>query len=377
LYAIMSQQNICKVVVYKTPIKLVAPFTISLGRLDYAQNLVVCVHTKQGLLGFGECSPFLTINGESIETCYAVSNYLGKALLGCNALDIPHCTMRMDQVIYANSSIKSAFDIALYDIAAQASNQPLYAFLGAKNQKIIQTDYTVSIGEPAKMAADAAWIKQKGFPVIKVKLGGAKLEDVLRMSAIRSAVGQEIPIRIDANQGWKVEEALEILQDLAPFNIQHCEEPIPRWAFMYLPKLKQQSPIPIMADESCCDHNDAQRLVDIGACDLFNVKLSKSGGLFKALKMLKIAEENKIKVQIGGFLESRLAFTAAAHLALVSDSVQFYDFDTPLMLSEDNVLGGLHYGENGLISVPETPGLGATVDLGYLNRQEYFEVSMQ
>jgi L-alanine-DL-glutamate epimerase-like enolase superfamily enzyme len=179
-----------------------------------------------------------------------------------------------------------------------------------------------------------------------------------------------LPLRIDANQGWNVDEAIETLIALAPYKIQLCEEPIPRWNFMELPKVRKHSPIRIMADESCCDHHDAKRLIDLSACDFFNIKLGKSGGIFNALKMIQLAEQAKINIQIGGFLESRLGFTASAHLALTSDLIVHYDFDTPLMFIDDPVLGGITYDDKGVVSVPDMPGLGATMSESYLQQLE-------
>lgn len=356
-------QLIKSIEIYKSRIPLKEPFKISLGILTHAENVIVKISTDGGLTGYGECNPFMRINGESMDTCFIVAQYLAKILQGRNALEIEDCTHAMDEVIYANSSIKSAFDIALYDIASQNSGLPLYAFLGGSITKEIITDYTVSIDEPQKMAK----IVSNGFQVIKVKLGQPE-KDVVRIRMIRERIGMEIPIRIDANQGWDVPATIRILNELVPYNIQHCEEPIPRWNYMELAGIRKESPIKIMADESCCDHHDAKRLINLGACDLLNVKLGKSGGIFKALKIIQLAEENGIKIQLGGFLESRLAFTAAAHLAYASDAIVYYDFDTPLMFEEDPVTGGITYDANGVITVPDEPGLGASIDEGYLEK---------
>jgi L-alanine-DL-glutamate epimerase-like enolase superfamily enzyme len=220
------------------------------------------------------------------------------------------------------------------------------------------------------MAQDALSIKERGFQIVKVKLGESKAKDVERIRMIRSKIGMTLPLRIDANQGWNVDEAIETLIALAPYKIQLCEEPIPRWNFMELPKVRKHSPIRIMADESCCDHHDAKRLIDLSACDFFNIKLGKSGGIFNALKMIQLAEQAKINIQIGGFLESRLGFTASAHLALTSDLIVHYDFDTPLMFIDDPVLGGITYDDKGVVSVPDMPGLGATMSESYLQQLE-------
>ncbi len=354
--------------IYKSPIKLKEPFVTSLGPVDHAENIIVVIRTDEGITGFGECSPYMPINGENMDTCFIVGQYLAKALNHKNPIHIEACSLLMDKVIYGNSSIKSAFDIALYDIAAQEAGLPLYAFLSGNNNKVIMTDYTVSIGAPDKMAADAKKIQENGFGVIKVKLGESKEKDIERIRLIREAIGLLIPIRIDANQGWNTEEAVEILNALEPFNIQFCEEPIPRWNFMELIKVSRQSPIPVMADESCCDHHDAKRLIDLSACSHFNIKLGKSSGIFKAQKIIKLAEQAGIQVQIGGFLESRLGFTASAHFALVSSNINFYDFDTPLMFEEDPVTGGIIYDKKGIVTVPEEPGLGARAAEKYLSR---------
>ena len=362
--------RIRQVELYKLFIPLKEPFIISLGPIPNAENVLVIIHTEEGISGYGECSPFMSINGESMDTCFVVGQYFAKLFMGQNALDIEGRVHDMDRLIYGNNSIKSAFDMALYDIASKNAGVPLYKFLGGDRSKPIVTDYTVSIGEPAKMALDAVKIMQEGYPAIKIKLGKNGKTDVERIRAIRGAVGNEIPLRIDANQGWQVNEAIATLQELAPFDIQHCEEPIPRWAFMQLPAVRQQSPIPIMSDESCGDEHDAERLIQLKACDLMNIKLGKSGGIFKALKMVKLAEAADVHLQVGAFMESRLAMTAFAHFSLCSPIIQHFDFDTCLMFSEDPVTGGIQYKNNGIIEVPEVAGLGATVDQDWLDRLE-------
>jgi len=359
-----------QVEIYKSPIRLKEPFVISLGLLSAAENVVVRILTDEGITGYGECSPFMTIHGESMDTCFIVGQYLAKVLMHGQIPEPGAATRAMDSVIFGNTSIKSAFDMALYDIAAQRAGLPLYEWIGGKNNKILKTDYTVSLGDPGKMAEDAKQIKADGFHMIKVKLGDTKENDVMRMIKIREAVGAEIPICIDANQGWSAKQAVDILKSLAPFHILYCEEPVSRKDFMSLPEIRRQSPIPIMADESCCDEHDAARLISLNACDCFNIKLGKSGGIFNALKIISLADQAGMKMQVGGFLESRLGFSAAAHLALTNDLIVYCDFDTPLMFEEDPVIGGIEYKANGEVNVPGIPGLGASMDEQYLLRLE-------
>jgi L-alanine-DL-glutamate epimerase-like enolase superfamily enzyme len=124
-----------------------------------------------------------------------------------------------------------------------------------------------------------------------------------------------------------------------------------------------------MADESCGDDHDAERLIRLRACPMFNIKLGKSGGIYKAQKIISAAAAAGMHLQIGGFMESRIGMTAAAHLALTHPAIEHCDFDTPLMFTEDPVIGGIQYGPGGVIEVPEVPGLGAVVEESYLQER--------
>lgn len=365
-----SIDQIKRIEIYRCPVRLKDPFIISLGKLEYADNVIVVIKTKKGITGFGECSPFRTIHGEDGETCMSLGRLLAKTLIGKNVFNISSNMKLLDALIYGNTSVKSAFDIAMHDIASQNARLPLFRFLGGTRIRTLVTDYTVSFDTPEKMAEDAGEIARRGFTVIKVKLGGSESDDVKRLNAIRAKIGDQIPLRIDANQGWTVDSAKSILKKISGFNIQHCEEPVSRKLFLELPGIRKESKIPIMADESCFDDVEAERLISIGACDMINVKLGKSSGLLKARAIVELAEKNNMKLQAGGFLESRLGFTAAAHLALSSDNFDFIDFDTPLMFSEDPVSGGIVYSENGRITVPEEAGLGASFTEDVLKRLE-------
>ena len=364
------QLEITSVELYKLSIPLKQPFVISLGPQYDADNVIVVINTNAGIKGWGECSPYMSINGESMDTCFIVGQDLAKALKGKDPLQIEDCINAMERIITRNESIKSAFDMALYDIAAQHAGLPLYKFLGGEKNKRISTDMTVGLGSPEKMAAEAVEYKAAGFPSIKVKLGTTTEEDVARIKAIREAIGNELPLRIDANQGWSVETAIATLQALKEFGIEHCEEPIARWNFMALPEVRKNSPIKIMSDESCFDEHDAERLAKLNACDYFNVKLGKSGGIYHALKIVEVAKAHNLKLQVGCFMESRLAITALVHFAYSSNLIVHYDLDTPLMLKEDPVVGGMQFLDNGFVEIDDAVGIGATIDEKYLKSSE-------
>ena len=287
-----------------------------------------------------------------------------------NPLELENLLNDLDMAITGNACLKSAFDMALYDLAAQKAGLPLYAFLGGANDKDIHTDMTIGIDKPKIMAKQAEEFARDRFPAIKVKVGTSLQEDVARLKAIRKAIGYNIPLRIDANQGWAPATALQILKALEPFQIEHCEAPIRKEHQEALVRINRESPIPIMADESLFSPADAFRLASQNACAYFNIKLAKSGGIRNALKIVAIAEAAGILSQVGCFSESRLAMTALAHFVLAAKNVVHFDMDAPLMLAEDPVNGGIRYGKKGRITLPDTIGIGATIDSKFLKKME-------
>ena len=363
-----SDMRIEKVELFKLDIPLKQPFIISLGPIYCSQNMVVKILTNSGLIGIGECSPYTYIVGETQESEIAVGKLIAKLLIGKNPLEIHSRLSEIDAAIAFNKTIKSAFDMALYDLSSKYCKLPLYAFLGGSTTKKLISDMTVGINLPEKMAADATSFKKAGFSVLKVKVGSDLATDVARIAAVRAAVGDDIIIRIDANQAWDSVQAIKILAALAPYNIQHCEEPVPRWDNAGMKKVCENSSIPIMADESLFDHHDAFRLASTSSCDLFNIKLSKSGGIYKALKIIAIAEAAGIQSQVGSMGESRYGITALAHLALASKNIIYFDLDAPLMQSEDPVIGGLKYIEGGEVILSDAHGVGADFDPSYYHK---------
>nr|WP_321412194.1 dipeptide epimerase [uncultured Carboxylicivirga sp.] len=350
---------ITKVEIIKLNIPYKEPFVISLGVIPGATNVVIKLHSSDGLIGIGECAPFVFIVGETQETVFELSKMIGKMLKGKDPYCLQERLMEIEKAVHNNYTMKSAFDMALYDLAAKKAKMPLYKYLGGSNNREIFTDMTISIGSPEKVAADAKNFKEAGFPAIKVKLGTNLKDDVARIKSIREVVGNSYPIRIDANQGWDVITAIKILKALDKFNIEHCEEPIPAWNYLQLPKVRQQSPIPIMADESLFTHYDAMKLAKIEACDYFNIKFSKSGGINTALKINSIAESAGIKCQVGCMSESRYALTALMHFVLACPNVVHYDIDSSLMLAEDPVIGGIEYQGKGQWTIGDSIGIGA------------------
>jgi L-alanine-DL-glutamate epimerase-like enolase superfamily enzyme len=173
-----------------------------------------------------------------------------------------------------------------------------------------------------------------------VKVGINPTEDVERIKLIREAVGNKIQIRIDANQGWTPQQALGALNKMKKYNIQFAEQPVPAEDFKGLIKVKKNSPIPVMADESVHSPEDAFRLIQAEAVDFINIKLMKSGGILKARKIAEVAEAAGIPCMIGCMGESAIGISAGVHLAAAVKNIQYADLDSALMLKDKLVIKG-------------------------------------
>ncbi len=348
-------------------------FAIATGTMHCAQNVFIRVYTDEGIWGAGECSAFPYITGETQETCLAMARDFAALWKTKDALDIPARLQQLDLFVAHNSTIKSAFDMALYDIAAKAANVPLYQFLGGE-KRLVETDITIGIGPVEEMVEKAKQFEEQGANFLKVKIGKNAYEDVEKISLIRHAVKPGTKMRADANQGWEYEDAVFALQALDQFEIEFCEQPMRTWYDDYLPELCHNAAVPVMADESCYNSHDARRLIKTKSCDSINIKLAKSGGIAEALKIHKLADESGIPCMIGGMLESRFAVTANLHFALANQNVQFYDLDTCLLGHlEDPVIGGATYNKF-ILDCPDSPGIGADVDHAFLAKCDYWKV---
>ncbi len=329
--------------------------------MDYAQNTLIRIDTDSGLTGVGECSAFPMIVGETQATCFEMAKDFAALWKGKNPVLIEERMQELHAHTAGNATIKSAFDMALFDLNAKLAGQPLYKYLGG-SKKDIETDLTIGISSAEAMANQARNFIRQGVRMIKIKLGKNGIEDVERVKQIRAAAGDEIILRIDANQGWDADTAFSVLPQLAAFNIQFCEQPMRDWNDEQLPALRKISPIKIMADESVYDHHDAERLIRAEACDYINIKMAKSGGILEALKINAVCAAAGIPCMMGGMLESRMALSAFVHFAMAHDNIIFYDMDTCLLGHKiDPVKGGVTY-KGYFLELPDTPGIGADAD---------------
>ncbi len=348
-------------------IPLVEPFKISIGTIYGANNVLVRILTDSGLAGLGEACPFAPITGETQETNIAVARDLRDLLVGRDPFAVGSFLKKAGSFLRTNPSIIAAFDVALFDIMGKASSLPLYRLLGGAGEKTLETDITADLDAPDKMAARAREFIGAGYRTIKVKVGQAPELDVTRLEAIREAIGYDCKISIDANQGWSVPDAISALKRLEKFKIEFVEQPVAAWDLTGMREVRRHSPIPVMADEALFSAQDAVRLVKAEACDYFNIKLMKCGGVENALKIAHVAEAANIRAMVGCMLETRLALTAAAHVMAAQDTIVFADLDGNASHSVDPIIGGMTV-RGGTIKLPDAPGLGLDIDPDFLKK---------
>jgi L-Ala-D/L-Glu epimerase len=353
--------------IYAADLKMHEPFVIATMTVDVAKSVFVRIRTDSGIDGWGEAQPYWRIVGETRETALAVSETFARAIVGRDPLDLESRLDDLRACVAGNRTALSAFDMALHDAAARVAELPLYAYLGGA-RRAFATDRTVGVAAPKKMADDAAAFRARGFPAIKMKIGVDPKTDVLRVRAVREAIGDGVPLRVDANQGYDVPDAHYVLRATAPFDLQYCEQPVPAWDVPGLATVRRRSQTPIMADEAVFDRRDAYRVAKAGAADYVNVKLSKAGGIREAAAVETVASAAGLGVGMGCMTETRLGLTAAAHLVCARRAFRFVDLDGADFLAEDPIEGGLTIDDQGGVALTDAVGLGVDVDAAFLKR---------
>lgn len=341
---------------YPLKIPLKQPFKIALGESKNYEGVIFVVETDEGISGVGEASPSPRITGETVGSVLSALQRFTPILLGKNPRAIGEIMDTLNSSILYNPSAKSAVDIALHDIAGKLSGLPLKTILGGYREGI-ETDITIGLKNTENTIKEAKDIISKGFRIIKVKIGEDPRIDIEKIRLVREEIGKDIILRVDANQGYTVREAIEVLDKIEKYEIEFIEQPVKAWDIIGMRTVRKSSSIPIMADESLHTPYDAIRLIREEACDYINIKLMKVGGIREAVKIARIAEEGGMKCMVGCMVETEVGITAASHLALGVKTIEFADLDSHLTLKRHITEGGILI-KDGLVTVPENPGIG-------------------
>ncbi len=319
------------------------PFIISRGGQSDYRTVWVRLIDKDGVEGWGEAAP-AKIYGETTETVLAALQAYSEHLPS-DALDLDSAERTWEQALRLNPSARGALSSALHDLAGKQLGVPVYRLWGLDAARAPRSTFTIGIDTAEKLGQKVR--EAEAYPILKIKLGTDRDREILE--TIRSLTDKEL--RVDANTGWTVKQAIRMLPVLEEFGVTVLEQPLPADDLDGLEAVTQASDIPVIADESCLTAADIPRLV--GRVDGINIKLAKCGSLREALRMIAVARAHHMMVMVGCMIESSIAITAAAHFTPLVDIV---DLDGAALLAEDPFSGATIAG--GQVQLPTGPGLG-------------------
>ncbi|MDQ3696964.1 MAG: dipeptide epimerase [Gemmatimonadota bacterium] len=321
------------------------PFTIARGGASEWRVVWVRITGDDGAEGWGEADPS-RFYGETADSVVAALGLFAPVLERADLWALETIESEMNRALRWNGAAKAAVSAALHDLAAKRLGVPLYKMWGLDPARAPRSSFTIGIGSETEVRGKC--IEAEGYPILKVKLGTDCDEEIIR--TVRDAAPAKL-LRVDANAAWTAKRALDMIELLAELDVELVEQPLPPHDLQGLRFVRDRSPLPVIADESCLVASDIPRLA--GVVDGVNIKLSKCGGLREAMRMIAAARAHGLLVMMGCMIESSLGIAAAAHLAPLLD---YADLDGAALLAHDPFRGPSIDG--GVIAIPATPGLG-------------------
>ena len=348
-----------RVTCHRVSVPLHTPFVTALRRTTTTDSLLVAVTDTDGVTGWGEAPQVWQVTGESVagaEAC--VTGPLAGAVIGGDCDDLVDLTRRVAGAVARNHGAKAAVDVALHDLAARRLGVSLPVLLGSTHHRV-DTDVTLSAGSADELAEVAATRVKDGFGVLKLKVGTDAAADVDRVRAARDAIGPDVALRLDANQGWTAREAVTVISALedAGVRVELVEQPVRAEDLDGLAWVTARVATPVMADESVYGVRDLVEVVRRRAADMVNVKLAKCGGIGPARTLLELARAHEMGTIVGSMMETRVGVGAAASLVAAYGTTATSDLDAAWWAASSPVRGGLRY-EGATVVLPDSPGLG-------------------
>jgi L-alanine-DL-glutamate epimerase-like enolase superfamily enzyme len=390
-------------------VSLHTPFVTALRRTGSTDTVVVRIADSDGNTGWGEAPQVWQVTGESLAGATAcVEEMLAPLAVGRDVDDWPEVAAAVQRAVARNFGAKAAVDVALHDLAARRAGVPFARFLrdrdGAPNERLpraewasfadtsatdrtadtgntgdtrgtdiaeaadtagtiprlVATDVTLSVGSAAELAPTAQQRVAEGFTTLKMKVGTDAATDVARVRAVRDAVGPDVTIRLDANQGWSPQEAVEVIHALeaADLGVEVVEQPVAGDDVEGLAWVRSRVELPVMADESVYGMRDLDRILRLEAADMINVKLAKCGSLDVARDLLRKAADHGLGTIVGSMMETHIGVGAAASLVAAYPTTLTSDLDAAWWTVNSAVVGGLRY-VGSTVTLPSGPGLGS------------------
>jgi L-alanine-DL-glutamate epimerase-like enolase superfamily enzyme len=343
------------------------PFKHKLATHSGSDNLVVRLTTTQGVHGYGEGIPRDFVTGETLQKSLAfLREHLGPAVLRFPTISpanlLPSLSVLQEKFdLQASPGAFCALETAVLDAAGHTWGQSLADFLGSRLNGRVTYSAVIPLAAGPKLSYFFKLIKNLGLRYVKLKVG--EDNDLDTLSQARRELGDEVDLRVDANAAWSAAEAITRLRDLGPFRLSAVEQPVAKDDFEGLRQVREAVDIPIIADESLCTRDDARRLIDLQACQMFNIRLSKVGGLTAAIRIKDTAEAAGIRCQLGCHVgETSILAAAGRHFAVARGPFTYLEgCFAPYLLTRDPVQESVRFGQGGVGMPLRGPGLGVQV----------------
>jgi len=344
----------------------IIPYALSFGTITAATSVLIRLHTDSGIYGIGDTSPCPGFSEESPESVVSIlRNYLYPAVKGMEPRNVGMIHKRMDDAVKGNSFAKTAIGIALYDILGKHFHVPIYDLLGGCFRKEFPLLWPLMGPDAQTNVEEAKNALRRGYRSFMIKVGHNDPDiEVERVAAVRAVVGDGVVIIPDANQGWTPQIAIQCIRKMEPYRVAWVEQPVPRWDFDGLVRVREGVNTPISADESLTSIYDAMIIARRYAADIVSVKLQKSEGFYKAKKIAAITEAANIPIFINSMIETGGSVAASLQFAVSVPNVIPYSaaLMSTLRLQDDILKEGDLQIENAVIHVTDRPGLGVTLD---------------
>lgn len=352
------------------------------GMLGQLGNFVaVRIETENGVVGYGEATPlpdwggdFARHGGETLGTVInIIHTVIGPALIGQDVTAVTNAAQIMDRVAVGNVYAKCAVSIALYDAWGKCVGLPVYKLLGGKVRESVPVAHMVGLMPEADALEEAVMAVEDGVSCLQIKGGTDAERDVRLIGALRTRLGDGITLRLDANQGYgHAKTALATVRRLVDAGVSLVEQPTE--GLRYMAEVTAASPVPIIADESCWDVNDALDVLSARAADCISVYLAKAGGISGACKVADLAEASLVRCDVNGSIESAIGTAANVHFALARPAVSLgaviaisapkgkHPYRVAGHYYDDDILAEPMQVRDGAILPLDAPGLGITID---------------
>ena len=355
----------------------------ALAERSVARNILVAAHDDNGNTGWGECCPRPYVTGETIDsvsrdlTGTILPELLGRELESfdqSSALLVP----LLDTMARNQQAAFCAAELAVLDLAGKAFSSSAGLVLGAVQAPQVRYSGVIATDDIGSVKQNAAFMAKFGVVDVKVKVGAALASNLEILATARAILGDAVTLRIDANCAWTADEALRQLEAMQPFALTGVEQPVPGEDIEGMRAVTAAQLVPVVADESLCSLDDARTLIREQACDVFNVRISKCGGLINAGRIDQLARDAGLACQLGAQVgEAGLLSAAGRHYATRSRGVRWCEGSYgKLLLEEDITEPDITVGPGGVAAALENAGIGVTPVAERLRRYEQARLSI-